>query len=69
MTDVVFLLQDVMEDPCVAADGYTYDRKAIEIWLNENNNSPMTKLPLPHKNLLPNYTILSAITVWKSGKQ
>nr|GMC61869.1 U-box domain-containing protein 35-like [Ipomoea batatas] len=63
------ILKDIMEDPCVAADGYTYDRKAIEIWLNENENSPMTKLPLPHKNLLPNYTILSAITVWKSGKQ
>lgn len=58
-----------MKDPCVAADGYTYDRKAIESWMKENDNSPMTNLPLQHKNLLPNYTILSAITEWKSGKQ
>ncbi|KAG5558302.1 hypothetical protein RHGRI_008283 [Rhododendron griersonianum] len=63
------ILQDVMEDPCVAADGYTYDRKAIEIWLEENDNSPMTNLPLPNKILIPNYTLLSAIMGWKSGKQ
>lgn len=56
-----------MEDPCVAADGYTYDRKAIETWLQENDKSPMTNMELPHKNIIPNYTILSAIMEWKSG--
>ncbi|KAK7322455.1 hypothetical protein VNO77_25836 [Canavalia gladiata] len=60
------ILQDVMDDPCVAADGYTYDRKAIEKWLEENDKSPMTNMTLPHKNLIPNYTLLSAILEWKS---
>uniref|UniRef100_A0A6P3YXZ7 RING-type E3 ubiquitin transferase n=1 Tax=Ziziphus jujuba TaxID=326968 RepID=A0A6P3YXZ7_ZIZJJ len=60
------ILKDVMNDPYVAADGYTYDRKAIEFWLEENDTSPMTNLPLPNKNLLPNYTLLSAIMEWKS---
>ncbi|XP_027329448.1 U-box domain-containing protein 35 isoform X2 [Abrus precatorius] len=60
------ILQDVMDDPCVAADGYTYDRKAIEKWLQENDKSPMTNMALPHKNLIPNYTLLSAILEWKS---
>lgn len=60
------LLKDIMEDPCVAADGYTYDRNAIEIWLKETNISPMTRLPLAHKNLVPNYALLSAILDWKS---
>ncbi|KAI4323725.1 hypothetical protein L6164_023308 [Bauhinia variegata] len=60
------ILQDVMDDPCVAADGYTYDRKAIEIWFQENNKSPMTNMALPHKSLIPNYTLLSAIVEWKS---
>ncbi|XP_055827030.1 U-box domain-containing protein 35-like isoform X2 [Solanum dulcamara] len=60
------LLKDIMEDPCVAADGYTYDRHAIETWLKEKDISPMTSLPLAHKNLLPNYTLLSAILDWKS---
>lgn len=57
-----------MDDPNVAADGYTYERKAIEGWFKENDTSPMTNLPLPHKNLLPNYTLLSAIMDWKSPK-
>ncbi|CAL0301759.1 unnamed protein product [Lupinus luteus] len=60
------ILQDVMDDPCVAADGYTYDRKAIEKWFRENDKSPMTNMALPHKNLIPNYTLLSAIMEWKS---
>ncbi|KAF7824864.1 U-box domain-containing protein 35 isoform X1 [Senna tora] len=61
------ILQDVMDDPCVAADGYTYDRKAIVRWLQKNDKSPMTNMELPHKNLIPNYTLLSAIMQWKSG--
>lgn len=60
------ILKEVMNEPCVAADGYTYDRKAIEEWLQEKNKSPITDLPLPNKNLLPNYTLLSAILDWKS---
>ncbi|CAL5385733.1 unnamed protein product [Camellia sinensis] len=53
--------KDIMEEPCVAADGYTYDRKAIQTWLEKNDKSPMTNLPLPTRNLIPNYTLLSAI--------
>lgn len=58
-----------MDDPHVAADGYTYDRKAIEAWLQRTDTSPMTNLPLPHKNLLPNYSLLSAILDWKSSQK
>ncbi|WCJ36438.1 U-box domain-containing protein kinase family protein [Euphorbia peplus] len=61
------IVKDVMMEPCVAADGYTYDREAIQKWLQENDKSPMTNLPLPNKNLLPNYTLLSAIMEWKSN--
>ncbi|KAJ0909734.1 putative U box domain, Zinc finger, RING/FYVE/PHD-type [Helianthus annuus] len=58
--------KDVMVDPCVAADGYTYDRSAIEQWLEESDSSPMTNLPLTSRSLTPNYTLLSAIMEWKS---
>ncbi|KAF8008710.1 hypothetical protein BT93_K2384 [Corymbia citriodora subsp. variegata] len=61
--------QDVMNDPYVAADGYTFDRRAIEKWLEGNDKSPMTNLPLPNKHLIPNYTLLSAIKEWKSLNQ
>ncbi|KAI3918749.1 hypothetical protein MKX01_042069 [Papaver californicum] len=63
------ILQDVMENPCVASDGYTYDRKAIENWLAENDKSPMTIMPLPDMNLTPNYSLLAAIMEWKSKLQ
>ncbi|KAL9995696.1 putative protein kinase RLK-Pelle-RLCK-IXb family [Helianthus debilis subsp. tardiflorus] len=58
--------KDVMVDPCVASDGYTYDRRAIEQWLEESDSSPMTNLPLTSRSLTPNYTLLSAIMEWKS---
>lgn len=57
-----------MDDPHVAADGYTYDRKAIEKWFEEDDKSPMTNLPLSSKRLIPNHTLLSAIMEWKGGK-
>ncbi|KAL0834947.1 hypothetical protein Bca101_086836 [Brassica carinata] len=60
------LLKDVMNEPCVAADGYTYDRLAIEEWFEEHNTSPMTDSPLLSKNLLPNYTLYTAIMEWRS---
>ncbi|KAG2284332.1 hypothetical protein Bca52824_055552 [Brassica carinata] len=62
------LLKRVMKEPCVAADGYTYDREAIQDWLRENDTSPVTNLPLPDKNILANYTLYSAIMEWKSSK-
>ncbi|KAI3519597.1 hypothetical protein L1887_08810 [Cichorium endivia] len=63
------ILKDIMLDPCVAADGYTYDRRAIEKWFEESDTSPMTNLPLPSRNLTPNYALLSAIMEWQSRKQ
>lgn len=38
------ILKDVTKDACVAADGYTNERKAIEKWLEENEKSPMANL-------------------------
>uniref|UniRef100_A0A2P2LNX2 RING-type E3 ubiquitin transferase n=1 Tax=Rhizophora mucronata TaxID=61149 RepID=A0A2P2LNX2_RHIMU len=63
------IMKDVMNDPCVAADGYTYDRKAIQKWLDENDKSPMTNLPLPHRKLLPNFALMCAIMEWRSKNQ
>ncbi|KAL2920749.1 U-box domain-containing protein 35 [Bienertia sinuspersici] len=63
------ILKTMMEDPYVAADGYTYERTAIEQWLTENDTSPTTKQPLPHKFILPNTTLLEGIKQWKSKNQ
>ncbi|XP_017258655.1 U-box domain-containing protein 35 isoform X1 [Daucus carota subsp. sativus] len=63
------ILREVMDDPHVAADGYTYDLKAIKKWFEENDKSPMTNIPMPSKSLIPNHTLSSAIMEWKEGKQ
>ncbi|XP_078155686.1 U-box domain-containing protein 70-like [Carex rostrata] len=57
--------QEIMKDPCIAADGFTYEAEAIKTWLNRGyNTSPMTNLVLPHHDLIPNHVLRSAIKEW-----
>ena len=50
-----------MLDPVVAADGHTYERNAIARWLQGSDKSPLTGAVLPHKELVPNYGLLSSL--------
>ena len=50
-----------MIDPVVAADGHTYERNAIARWLQTSDKSPLTGSLLPHKNLVPNYVLVSSL--------
>eukprot|EP00262_Sarcandra_glabra_P020535 TRINITY_DN821_c0_g2_i1.p1 TRINITY_DN821_c0_g2~~TRINITY_DN821_c0_g2_i1.p1 ORF type:complete len:221 (-),score=20.70 TRINITY_DN821_c0_g2_i1:375-962(-) len=59
------ILQEVMSDPYIAADGYTYEYRAIKAWLGRQRLSPLTKLPFSHTSIIPNYTLRSAIQNWK----
>ena len=34
--------QELMEDPVFIADGHTYERRAIECWLDKKMASPKT---------------------------
>lgn len=59
------ITQDVMEDPQVAADGFTYEGEAIRDWLDRGHQtSPMTNKRLPHTSLVPNLSLRSAIQEW-----
>jgi hypothetical protein len=40
------ITHELLVDPVVAADGYMYERKAIESWLAISSNSPATNKPL-----------------------
>lgn len=55
------ITQEPMRDPVVAADGHTYERSAIVRWLQTSDKSPLTGSVLPHKNLVPNYMLLSSV--------
>eukprot|EP00533_Pseudo-nitzschia_delicatissima_P000737 CAMPEP_0116077856 /NCGR_PEP_ID=MMETSP0327-20121206/287_1 /TAXON_ID=44447 /ORGANISM="Pseudo-nitzschia delicatissima, Strain B596" /LENGTH=552 /DNA_ID=CAMNT_0003568353 /DNA_START=228 /DNA_END=1886 /DNA_ORIENTATION=+ len=50
-----------MVNPVVAADGFTYERSAMARWLKTSNKSPMTGQILIHKELVPNYGLVSSI--------
>ncbi|CAM9603071.1 unnamed protein product [Ectocarpus sp. 4 AP-2014] len=49
-----------MEDPAVAADGYTYERTAIERWLSEHDTSPVTGKALETKVVFKNWSLVSS---------
>jgi hypothetical protein len=53
LCDTVFT-REIMTDPVLAADGFTYNRPEITLWLDSNNTSPHTRQPLDNKTLLPN---------------
>ena len=55
------ITQAPMVDPCVCADGHSYERTAIAAWLETHDTSPQTNLPLEHKQLVPNTTLRNLI--------
>uniref|UniRef100_A0A1D1Y562 RING-type E3 ubiquitin transferase n=1 Tax=Anthurium amnicola TaxID=1678845 RepID=A0A1D1Y562_9ARAE len=64
------ILQEVMNDPLVAADGFTYEAEAIKGWFDSGHNtSPLTNLELPHHELLPNRALRSVIQEWLQQEQ
>jgi serine/threonine protein kinase len=60
---------NLMMDPVVCSDGHSYDRIAIEEWLQSHNTSPLTNEPLLHKNLIPNHTLRKIIDEFNQKKQ
>ena len=54
-------LQVMMRQPVIAADGYSYERAALEAWLLQHSTSPVTGQPLPHKRIVEKVLIRNAI--------
>ncbi|KAK2904680.1 hypothetical protein Q8A67_006479 [Cirrhinus molitorella] len=62
------ITRELMKDPVIAADGFCYEREAIESWINTpNHSSPWTKLPLKNTILTSNRSLKTAIQCWKSS--
>lgn len=50
--------QEIMQDPVICADGFTYERQAIETWFRRGNRtSPVTNLVLGHRTLITNRAV------------
>lgn len=58
-----------MKDPVIAADGFTYERAAIEKWLSKSNHSPMTGAALTNINIIPNLALRNTIQSFLQNKQ
>ncbi|KAJ3689140.1 hypothetical protein LUZ61_018304 [Rhynchospora tenuis] len=64
------ILKEIMKDPQIAADGFTYEAEAIKGWLQSGHDtSPMTNLKLPSDELTPNHALRSAIQEWQQRRR
>ena len=54
-------VQNTFTTPVMAADGITYERDGFQAWLAVSDLRPATSLPLAHKRLELNYTVLQRI--------
>ena len=50
-----------MIDPAIAADGHSYERAAIEAWLQDHDTSPVDSHVMLHKRIVPNLSIRSLV--------
>jgi hypothetical protein len=55
------ITKQIFYDPVMTSDGITYEKKAIEIWLQNHQLSPATGKQLDNKNLLPNFAVKQLI--------
>jgi len=51
----------IMKDPVICSDSHTYERSAIEKWLNTNNHSPITRKIITNNILIPNIALRNII--------
>jgi len=61
------IMHERMQEPVLAADGHTYERQAIEKWLQMHNTSPMTGAPLAHRYLTENFALRHLIASCDAG--
>ena len=60
--------REVMADPVTCADGHSYDRCHITMWLVEHDTSPATGAQLPSRILIPNIALRNAIEEWEDAQ-
>ena len=55
------ITRTIMKDPVIGTDGFTYERSAIEAWLQKNKKSPITRAAMYEFELVPNRAVRAAI--------
>lgn len=64
------ITHEIMTDPVICTDGFTYERGAITEWLLSGRfTSPMTNEPLKDTKFLPNNTLKNSICKFLYGEE
>jgi hypothetical protein len=63
---VCIISLDMMDDPVTTPAGHSYERAAIEQWIDMEGNDPLTRQPLVKADLRPNIALRGAINEWKN---
>jgi hypothetical protein len=58
------ITRDLMTDPVVLSDGFSYDRSSIVEWMRSRMISPMTGAPIANA-VMPNIVLRVMINDWK----
>lgn len=62
------ITQEIMADPVVSSDGFSYERAAITKWIGSGRGvSPMTNLPMTSRQLFPNNVLRTSIKEWRDA--
>tara|TARA_B100000242_G_C42948076_1_gene439650 strand:+ start:314 stop:709 length:396 start_codon:yes stop_codon:yes gene_type:complete len=51
-----------MQDPVIAPDGISYEKKAIQEWFTRKNTSPVSGKTFKHTFLIPNHNLRNVIS-------
>jgi hypothetical protein len=63
------ITHELMIDPVIDPDGNSYERRAIEDWLQQNGTSPITRTYLSAADLRPNRALKQAIDEYRQSKE
>src|SRR5690606_9208241 len=63
------LTGQIIFDPVMTNDGHTFERKAIECWLEKHDVSPITGDELSSKVVLPNFALKQLIRDFYESSQ
>lgn len=55
---------EVMKDPYITPSGHSYERKALEQWIETKGTDPQTRAPLLLAQVIPNRALRDSIELW-----
>lgn len=61
---------ELLTDPVIVSTGHTFERESIEGWFAVGRDTnPVTGLPLPNQNLIPNIALRQAIETYSNRRE